>query len=323
VSVRRTRNIASGSCADAVWPVLACLVVSLALGIGRAPAADCGLKLLGTTELSMADRGPLHIKVTANERPATMVLNPASVVSAVMSTNMERFSLRTRTANQQFKSGGVTMTHFTKVNSFTVGSLRLDGPLFFVYPDEGSPDATSTFDLGWLGMDQLWGTDFELDFANKKLNFYSTKHCSGGGVVYWTAHYSAEPLIRTPMGNLIFPVELDGRRLEAVISTTNWDTVIRSEVLRSLYGFNGGSQEMTLSGIGFNNRKVRVGTFTEAAPASCMLTSHRTGAFFFEGRDCRGIEAPLWLGLDVVRHLHLYVATQEQVVYYSDADASK
>ena len=172
-------------------------------------------------------------------------------------------------------------------------------------------------------MDQLWGNDFELDFSNRKLNFYSTKHCAGGGVVFWTTKYSAEPLIRTPMGNLIFPIELDGRRLEAVISTTNWQTAIRREVLRSLYGFDGESQEMTLSGIGFNNRKVRVRAIEQAAPASCVLTSHRTGAFFFEGRECRGIEAPVLLGLDVVSHLHLYVATKEQVVYFSDADASK
>ena len=34
-------------------------------------------------------------------------------------------------------------------------------------------------------------------------------------------------------------------------------------------------------------------------------------------------EAPLTLGLDVLRRLHLYFATHERVLYFSDAAAAK
>jgi hypothetical protein len=36
-----------------------------------------------------------------------------------------------------------------------------------------------------------------------------------------------------------------------------------------------------------------------------------------------GGEPPLLLGLNVARHLHLYFATKEHVLYFSDAAASK
>jgi len=112
--------------------------------------------------------------------------------------------------------------------------------------------------------------------------------------------------------------------VEATISFTNPHTAIRSDAARRLYGFDDAPRTMTLSGIGLSNEDVRVELVSEpAVPASCVLTAHRTGAYYYQGDECRGIEPPLYLGLDVVRHLHLYFATKEQVVYFSDAEASK
>ncbi len=42
-----------------------------------------------------------------------------------------------------------------------------------------------------------------------------------------------------------------------------------------------------------------------------------------QGQACRGTQATLYLGLDVLRQLHFYYATKEQVFYFSDAAASK
>jgi hypothetical protein len=80
---------------------------------------------------------------------------------------------------------------------------------------------------------------------------------------------------------------------------------------------------MALSGSLLGNQKIRVAILEEAIPKSCELTSRRIGAYYYLGNECRGAEAPLLLGLDVVQHLHLYFATQEQVVYFSDAEASR
>jgi hypothetical protein len=248
-----------------------------------------------------------------------MYLNTASVASVITSSSLEQLGLQPHTAYRNFIVNNVTMRQFVKPNSFAMGSLKADAATFYVYPDDGAVIPGP----GWLGMDQLWGSDFELDFANNKLNFYSPRHCSGGAV-YWTDKYSSTPLTRTPLGNLIFPVKVDGKWVEATISFTHAHTAIRSDAARRLYGFDDAPRTMALSGIGLSNEDVRVGLLSEpAVPASCVLTSHRTGAYYYQGDECKGIEPPLYLGLDVVRHLHLYFATKEQVVYFSDAEASK
>jgi hypothetical protein len=302
--------------------LLACWFVNLVPpGISNALASDCGLKLLGSTDLSVTDGGRARVQVTINEHPATMFLDTANVVSIIKSSQLEPLALRSRTAYRNFIINDTTMTQFAKPNSFALGSLKVEAATFYVLPNDAAPSAMSGPELGWLGMDQLWGSDFELDFANRRLNFYSTKHCSGGAV-YWTAKYASAQLTRTPLGTLIFPVQVNGKYVEATLSFTNGRTAMRADAARRLYGFDEASRTMTLSGIGLSNENVRVELVSEPAmPASCVLTSRKTGAYYYLGEECRGIEPPLYLGMDLVRHLHLYFATREQVVYFSDAEA--
>jgi hypothetical protein len=86
-------------------------------------------------------------------------------------------------------------------------------------------------------MDVLGNLDFELDFANNKLNFYSHDHCPGR-VVYWTNTYSSAPITRGPLGKYYFPIELEGKKVEASISTVNPGTSLPTEVTRRQYGFD-------------------------------------------------------------------------------------
>lgn len=70
--------------------------------------------------------------------------------------------------------------------------------------------------IGQLGMDLLAIEDFEIDFASKKRNFYSTDHCPGA-VVYWTDRHSSARIVRGS-GAFGFPMELEGHEIPAVPS---------------------------------------------------------------------------------------------------------
>ena len=43
----------------------------------------------------------------------------------------------------------------------------------------------------------------------------------------------------------------------------------------------------------------------------------------FSGPGVRGDEAALYIGMDVLRHLHIYYAAKEQVLYFSDPEAGQ
>jgi hypothetical protein len=188
---KRTKTTHAGVQVRITILALLCWVSIFALSVGSASAKDCGLKLLGSTDLRVGYGGPVQVQVTVNDHPATMQLSTASVVSAIRFSQVEPLGLQARTTNyNSFIVNRKTMKQFAIPNSFAVGSYQLERPPFYLYPDDTPMGATSGADIGWLGMDLLWAGDFELDFANNKLSFYSAKHCSGGAV-YWTEKYRA------------------------------------------------------------------------------------------------------------------------------------
>jgi hypothetical protein len=73
--------------------------------------------------------------------------------------------------------------------------------------------------IGILGIDYLWKMDLELDLAHRMLNLYEPSKCPGREV-YWSSQYNVVPLRRDAFGNFFFPMELDGRKLEAILYFT-------------------------------------------------------------------------------------------------------
>jgi hypothetical protein len=71
--------------------------------------------------------------------------------------------------------------------------------------------------IGILGMDLLASADVELDVANRKMNLYARDHCPDN-VVYWSKVYNSLPIRFGPRGEFTFPMELDGKKIEATLS---------------------------------------------------------------------------------------------------------
>jgi hypothetical protein len=88
-----------------------------------------------------------------------------------------------------------------------------------------------------LGIDLLWKMDLELDLAHLKLNLYEPSRCSGQ-VVYWASQYEVVPLLRDAFGDFYFPMELDGRKLEAMLSTERSVSTLSTDVTKRVYGFD-------------------------------------------------------------------------------------
>jgi hypothetical protein len=322
--------------------VLNCLAANLLLVCGTVSAKNCGLKPLGSADISVPRDRFVLVEVKVNDHPAVMRLDMSSAISLVDSRYLELLGLRALTAQKAMELVTATKTikldHYTKFTSLEIGSGQFGSPGLFVLPsDETAPSPVDRPDVGSLGMDVLGGVDLDLDFANNKLNFFSRDHC-GSEPAYWTRDCLRTALVLAPLGNYLFPVELEGKRVEAVISMAIGQSWMTTDAARQLYGFDENSagaeagssdsthvayRDMTLSGIGPGSRRVKIAIEPIPVDPACMLTSHGTGAAWYQGRVCRGAEAPLHLGLDVLRHVHLYFATKEQAFYLSDAAATK
>jgi hypothetical protein len=124
---------------------------------------------------------------------------------------------------------------------------------------------------------------------------------------------------------------LDGKMLETTFANTRAMTTLSTDVTKRLYNFDEHSPDvetktdgigqttyryraMKLKGEGLDiiNAQIRL---VDGPTLHCHLTG-RLGAAGYE--DCYGIH-PLNLGLDVLKQLHIYIATKEKVLYFTSA----
>jgi Aspartyl protease len=331
------------SCVRVAGLALGCVAANLAWVCGSASAAQCVLKSTGSADIRIRNDRVL-VPVTINGHGAEMELNTAAASTWISSAYLKPFGLK------QDHNLGVTWSgaHLpSAIATFTdvrVGSQSFRRAALVAFRDRRPASEDATPDVGQLGMNFLGIEDFEIDFANNRLNFYSTDHCPGV-VVYWTDHYSSAHISRDiNPAPFHLPMELGGRKILAVISTATPVTTVGTDVTRKLFGFDETSpgieaetdgaehtvthyrsMVLTGSGITITNAKIRLAPrplgLRGDSRAGCALMTHGSGGVAYYDR-CHE-EAPLSLGLDVLRRLHLYFAVRERVLYFSDAAATK
>ena len=320
--------------------MLKLLAATLVLATASALAADPGPRRLGSADFSIVGDQIIRVQVTVNGHPATMDLALQNFATVINANYVEPLGLKARTAQSHVLYGKTEISQYARLVGFSIGSMKVEDPPVYITPGDAPADASASRmpNIGVIGMDQLGATDYELDFANHKLNFYSPNHWHQQ-VVYWTDKYTSAPLTRTHFGGFVFPVVLEGKRIEAVISAVSAHSRIRTQALQAIFGVTAGQDDvqvetaaggrtvhyrtMTLSGLGLSDQKVRFDLIADDVDPTCILTSERTGAYYYQGEQCRGVEAPVFLGLEVIRNLHLYFAVNDQIVYFSDARAGK
>jgi hypothetical protein len=213
--------------------------------------------------------------------------------------------------------------------SLIIGNMELTRVEFVV-----SPSPLFQPRVAVLGMMTFRGVDIELDLHNKRIALYSQDHCPGK-VPYWTDQMATMPIRVGWSGMLYFPVELEGRKVEASISTSMSTSSLEDSVSRAVYGFGENSPDVqtTLNSAGQPQSYYRAMKLTasgfQITEADVMLTPSWNGCrlVLHKGPDkAAGFEQcigryPLLLGRDVLEKLHLYLATREGTLYLSAAEA--
>jgi hypothetical protein len=323
----------------AIGPLLACLS-AIVLAPAASATTSCTLKRYASIDLEVRQDGVL-LPVKIHDTTARMALNIQSSMTVMWKPAATEFqvvlhSFPPRSAVVKF--GSTRINEYGVVDSFALGDLKFVKAEFLLVPVEENNRIPSYTDkvIGALGMDFFSKVDFELDFKNHKLNLYSQDHCPGAGA-YWANSYASSPLRRGTYGNAYLPFELDGKKIEATLSTGTQTTTLTTDVTRKLYGFDETSSDIettkdaqgsivaqyramaiTAPGLKATNTLIRLESH---AKAECGLDVHAGPDRAAQHTNCGGDEAPLHIGLNVLSHLHLYFATKENVLYYTEADS--
>jgi hypothetical protein len=130
-------------------------------------------------------------------------------------------------------------------------------------------------------------------------------------------------------------MELDGKKIEATMSTSYPVTTLSTDVTRRLYGFDKGSRgiesvtdangkvtaqyramKLTAAGLSLSDERVLL---TDPPTNSCRLARKSEAAVGYTGCLYR---YPLQLGSSVLTRLHIYIATKENLMYYTASGAT-
>jgi len=205
-------------------------------------------------------------------------------------------------------------------------------------PVRTGPDGRPVF--GMLGTEAFAAMDFELDLSRRKINLFSQDHCDGE-VVYWAHDWGSAPLHIGHYGTIYFPLELEGRKIEATFQPGSAASVLSVYVTKRVYGFDKGSpgvqvvasddgktaahfraMQMTARAMTFHNTPVRlIDAPPKSGRGSCKLRfgGPESGAI---GYSVCGNVYPMALGGNVLEKMRIYFATKEKMVYFTLADGS-
>ena len=305
------------------------LICAVLLGAGSALAAekDCRLKRYAEFDLAQYRTGHLLVPVAIGDTPAYMVLNMGNSYSTVTEDAAKHFGLQVKPAllGTRVRAGQEDVRSLATVKGFSLAGLKFGAVEFMVisgvFLDSGNAPV-----IGVLGMDALATFDVELDAANRKMGLFSQDHCAGHAV-YWAKEFDSVPIRFGALGEFYFPMTLEGKKLETSF-TGNLMTTLSTDATRKYYHFdehspdvqteiNGTSsyRAMKLSGDGIEIVNARIRLVDGPTELHCHLTS-RLGAVTYEGCNVH----PLNLGLDVLKQLHIYIATKEKVLYFTSSN---
>jgi len=307
-----------------------------------AMAQDCKpLNVLIATEMH-PERGIPTIPVKIGDASKKLTVNTASVYSELSQPAIKEMNLNTLRARVRLlNNAGQRSDGYVILPTLEIGGAKSDAVKFMVRPAPGPMNPNDAALAGVLGPDILQNYDLDMDFAAQKLQLISPDHCEGK-VVYWTAPTVAiVPMRLAEDGKPVIFVNLDGKRLEAVLNTGQVNTTMNLKVAEDRYkvdvnapdvkqvGQVGGNasakvyrrqfQSLVFEGVAISNPEINL---VPDEVRALMPNKNRpaTGNLTRGDMVTSGL-ADLTLGMSTLRKLHLYIAYRERKVYLTEAAA--
>ena len=310
-------------------------------------ADACGpLKQVMSLDLDVLPSGLSTVPVTINGSPRKMLFDTGGGISTLTQSAAESLGLHPVSTRAKLLDvrGNASQTYVT-LASFVIGSAQANDLMMMIAPQDKIGDTGAD---GILAGDLMIRYDEEMDYANKKLLYFLPDHCDGH-VVHWTsAPVAVIPFRRALAGgrnindtHIRFHVTMDGKDLSAILDTGASRTLISAKAANADFNVNENTPNTVPLGemqgrkvVGYVFKAISfgdagAGSVTVGNPHVTVLpdliglhdpnNSHVTNSLIKREDDDLGPD--ITIGMDVIKQLHIYVATREQNLYISAAGA--
>jgi predicted aspartyl protease len=312
------------------------LLAAALAAIVPAFADDCPpLQLYASVQLQRSPDGDAeYVPVTINGKPQLLELDTGAESSILTAEAAKQLGLESHVGNFRIYTVTGDYSDQETTTSLQIGNLKSNGIRFVVAPEGVLPLDPGV--AGLLGADLLGNLDVSIDFGTNKLDLINPNHCKGK-VVYWPQRPLAiVPFEQPGTVHIIIPVTLDGHEMEAIVDTGASKSTLRRHRAETTFDLTMGASDTPAVGHVNGNKDVEMWrhTFktltlegvTVANPELDIIPDRmsehvamgaETGSHI-NTRD-EGLKPDILLGMNVLKHLHVYIAYKEQTLYITPA----
>jgi predicted aspartyl protease len=318
----------------------AAFTVAFAAILPAAAAEQCPpLKILASVAfIPSADGRTAYVPVEIAGSPKLLVLDSGSEGTIISQKVADELGLKThQTETDMYGLSGAKTDRAAQVEvklGATTGNLTV---MVAPFLDNMDPNPQVA---GLLGADVLTNFDVSIDFGSHKLDLLDKDHCPGK-VVYWPAETAAVvPFHKLRLGQIVLDVELDGKTVKAVLDTGAENSILRLDTAERLFDVQPGTADTPEQG-GLNERAdlktykhsfktLNLNGITVANPNFVLIPDMISKTLapgapidsHIPSRD-DALEVPILLGMNVLKHIHIYIAYKEQKIYITAASTPK
>jgi hypothetical protein len=317
-----------------VW-IIATLIFSVATAAhADAPksepgSASCPMKKLASLEVHINEYGQTLVPVSMAGHDAWMELRLDQGLLALYGAAIADWHLKIIPMN----NGGRRITMNDKPltamvrEAFTLGSQGFQNWPFVIYP---AGDNTNVYSfegkplVGQLSTRFLTAVDAELNLAQNNITLFEHTKCAGGAV-YWGGDITAVHLAFDDAGLLHFPMQLENQEIQTSFDTSNRSSHISTEATRKFFGFDEQSPGMqsdtyhamslTAKGLQIKDARITLWHTANCRPDRSLSKIDGIGCTYYFGIT------PFAIGTDLLRQLRVYIATKENMVYFTRVES--
>lgn len=307
---------------------------------GGAHAEECAKPLSLVTSVDMTpveDNRAVLIPVTLNGKQKQLLVDTGGAMTEMSPEVADELALpRQKTGYQLFDVSGRVSNQYVHAD-LGLGTLTAKDMIFMLAPS--GQDFGDTQIAGLLAPDILKNYDVDIDFGAGKFNLLSQDHCEGK-VIYWKADVVAVvPIKVMASGHILLPVTLNGKQLTAMLDTGASNTTLSEPIAEQEFGLKMGTPDtpatgtlatrsaattyhhvfdtLAIEGIAVSHTDIDImpdflkQVATEAA-------TPETGSHL-AGRRADETQQAMLLGMNILRHFHIYIAYKEDKIYITPA----
>jgi predicted aspartyl protease len=309
------------------------IVASLMLVAGHATADTCAPQtFVASVDITLDPTGRPLIPVTMETTNKLMLVDTGGVLSEITPQAADELHLPQKNVGTLlYDVSGRATGRAATLSNFSLGQLKAKSFDLMVGTDMdlgSDPRIAGVFAPSNLGQ-----YDVDFDFGGSRFSLLSQDHCEGK-VIYWkTDTVAVVPIKISHAGHIVLPILLDGHTLTALLDTGSDGTYVTRTSAEGALALDMDAPDVTEVGTlpDRPNAKMYQHVFKSLSLEGISIANPTVGIipdltrFLFTQPPPLGThiqappdpdaEATVILGMNVLRHLHVYIAYKEHKLY--------